>query len=228
MLRDLEQRLRELQSRYYAGPLKNDAVILEYLRVLAEARRLSADAAPAPRTPRVHLGCGDHRLEGWINVDLAPSGAVDAIADCSGDLPFADRSVAFIHSEDLLEHVERDKGIAMLRECFRVLRPGGVVRILTPDLGQLVRKVYLEGAPLHLDWCAAQLSASGPCQSLNMHLRMNGEHRFVYDEPELSRTLEEIGFRVAGVAWNRSEHPELRYLDLRDFGLNLFVEATRP
>ena len=50
----------------------------------------------------------------------------------------------------------------------------------------------------------------------------------VYDEPELRRTLEEIGFRVAAATWNRSEHPELRYLDLRDFGLNLFLEATRP
>jgi predicted SAM-dependent methyltransferase len=229
MLREAEQRLRELQARYYEGPHKNDAVILEYLRVLAEARRLSADAARAPLlSPRVHLGCGDHRLEGWINVDLAPSGAVDAVVDCAGRLPFADRALAFLHCEDLLEHVEHEKGIAMLRECFRVLRPGGVLRILTPDLGALVQKVYLERGPLHLAWCAAQLAADGPCQSLNMHLRMNGGHRFVYDEPELRRTLEEIGFRVAGVAWNRSEHPELRYLDLRDFGLNLFLEATRP
>lgn len=229
MIRDAERRLRELQREYYGAPQKNDAVILEYLRTLARARELSADAATKPlRSPRVHLGCGDHRLEGWINVDLAPSAAVDAVVDCAGDLPFAPGTVAFLHCEDLLEHVEREKGIALLRECFRVLRPGGVLRVLTPDLRQLVQKVYLESAPLHLGWCAAQLSARGACQSLNMHLRMNGEHRFVYDEEELRKTLEEIGFRVARVGWNRSEHPELCYLDLRDFGLNLFLEATRP
>lgn len=229
ILREAERRLKELQSEYYAAPRKNDAVILEYLRTLAQARKLATDAAPGPlQSPRVHLGCGDHRLEGWINVDLAPSVAVDAVVDCARDLPFAAGTVAFLHCEDLLEHVERDKGITMLRECFRVLRPGGVVRILTPDLRQLVQKVYLEGAPLHLDWCTAQLSARGPCQSLNMHLRMNGEHRFVYDEQELRKTLEEIGFRVVRVGWNESRHLELRYLDLRDFGLNLFLEATRP
>ena len=229
MLREAERRLRELQSEYYGAPQKNDAVIVEYLQALARARKLSADAATKPlRSPRVHLGCGDHRLECWINVDLVPSAAVDAVVDCAGDLPFAPGTVAFVHCEDLLEHVEREKGITLLRECFRVLRPGGVLRVLTPDLRQLVQKVYLEGAPLHLGWCAAQLSARGACQSLNMHLRMNGEHRFVYDEEELRKTLEEIGFRVARVGWNRSEHPELRYLDLRDFGLNLFLEATRP
>ena len=53
------------------------------------------------------------------------------------------------------------------------------------------------------------------------------EHRFVYDEEELRRTLGEIGFRVVRVDWNESKHPELCYLDLRDFGLNLFIEATR-
>ena len=56
---------------------------------------------------------------------------------------------------------------------------------------------------------------------------MKGEHRFVYDEEELTRVLRGIGFDVAAVRWNASEHPELRYLDLRDFGLNLFLEATK-
>ncbi len=115
----------------------------------------------------------------------------------------------------------------MLRDCHRALQAGGVLRILTPDLRALVEKVYRDGDPRELAWCERELAASGPCQAFNAHLRMKGEHRFVYDEEELTRVLRGIGFDVAAVRWNESAHPELRYLDLRDFGLNLFLEATK-
>ena len=226
-LRDLEQRLRELQRAYYDAPARDEAVILEYVATLSRARALAQpDAAPA--STRLHLGCGDHRLEGWWNLDVVPSAAVDALVDCARGLPFVDGAADFVHCEDLLEHLERPAGIALLRECFRVLRPGGVLRILTPDLAAIVETVYRGRDPGHLAWCARELAASGPCQALNMHLRMNGEHRFLYDEPELTGALSAIGFSVARVRWNVSEHPELSYVDLRDFGLNLFLEATRP
>ena len=53
------------------------------------------------------------------------------------------------------------------------------MRLLTPDLRALVERVYLQREPRHLAWCDAHLSAAGPCEALNMHLRMNGDHRFV-------------------------------------------------
>jgi predicted SAM-dependent methyltransferase len=176
----------------------------------------------------VHLGCGDHRLDGWVNVDLLPSGATDVLANFEGSLPFRSDSLHFLHSEDLLEHLSREGGIGFLTECFRVLRPGGTMRLLTPDLRRLVKKVYEQREALHLAWCDRELQASGPCEALNMHLRMNGEHRFVYDQEHLVKTLSRIGFSVRGVRFNESRHPELRYLDLRHFGLNVFVEAVKP
>jgi len=226
-LTSFDRRLRELQDAYYDAPEKNDAVILEYLRVLAEARRAARVGNPPEATPKLHLGCGGHPLEGWINVDLLFEGAVDLRADAAA-LPFVSGSAAFIHSEDLLEHLDPEAGHAFLAECFRVLRPGGVCRLLTPDLNALVESVYRTPNPRHLRWCAAQLDASSPCEALNMHLRMNGDHRFVYDEDHLHRLLERIGFRVERVRFNRSAYPELCYLDLRDFGLNLFLEAQKP
>jgi len=226
-LRDLERRMRDLQRAYYDAPARDESVILDYLATLARARALARPEAVTAST-RLHLGCGDHRIEGWWNLDLAPSGAVDALVDCTRGLPFPDGAADFIHCEDLLEHVERPAGIALLRECYRVLRPGGVLRVLTPDLSAIVETVYRRRDPRHLAWCVRELAASGPCQALNMHLRMNGEHRFLYDEPELAGALAAIGFSVARVRWNASDHPELAYLDLRDFGLNLFLEATRP
>ena len=227
---DLERRLRELQRDYYepaSGKTRDDAVILDYLATLARARAVWAGEVGRPlRGPRLHLGCGDHRLEDWINADVAKTFAAGLLADAAKGLPFADGSMAFIHCEDLLEHLDFEGGLVMLAECRRVLREGGVLRILTPDLRALVEKVYRDADPGQLGWCDRELSAKGPCQALNAHLRMNGEHRFVYDEEELTRVLRSLGFDVARVRWNESAHPELRYLDLRDFGLNLFLEAT--
>jgi len=215
----LDRTLRRLQSRYYEG---DSSAIPEYLTTLAQARAL------AGRRPRraLHLGAGGHRIDGWINVDVLPDG-VDLLADFAHALPFRSGSVRFIHSEDLLEHLDVDAGKALLRECHRVLEPGGVMRLLTPDLRLLVQRVYIDREARHLAWCDQTLAARGACEALNMHLRMNGEHRFVYDQEHLTEVLRATGFRVRRVRWNRSRVPELRYLDLRDFGLNLFLEAVK-
>ncbi|NOZ78109.1 MAG: methyltransferase domain-containing protein [Acidobacteria bacterium] len=221
----IRRRLRALQKEYYQAPQKNDTLILQYFRELQRARSL---VTRGPSGPCLHLGCEDYHIEGWINVDIINSPAVDLQADLSQPLPFSSGSIDFIHSEDLLEHLERDAGHNLLAECFRVLRPGGVMRLLTPDLGRLVANIYLHPRARHLAWCGAYLGAQTPCEALNMHCRMGGEHRFVYDYPYLKDVLTGIGFRVHRVSWNRSRFPRLRYLDLRDFGLNLFLEAAKP
>lgn len=221
----LRRHLRQLQRAYYGASRKDETVIVEYLQTLAAARQLAVSGSTAYR---VHLGCGDHRIDGWFNVDIVRSPQVDLQANLSRPFPFRDDSVDLIHSEDLIEHLELQAGRHLLAECFRVLRPGGVMRLLTPDLRLLVRRVYLHPRADHLAWCQAQLRVGTPCEALNMHCRMGGEHRFIYDFPYLRDTLVSLGFRVRRVSWNRSHCPGLRYLDLRDFGLNLFLEAKKP
>jgi predicted SAM-dependent methyltransferase len=241
-LRRIDARLRSLQREYYASPrTRLPELFGQYTGLLAEARetrralgaRLAGllkrprDVAPGRRPIGVHLGCGDHRIAGWVNVDLTFQG--DLRVDVTRPLPFRSEAVDFVHTEDLLEHVELEEGKRLLAECFRVLRPGGVLRVLTPDLESLVARVYIGRETRHLAWCETHLGARGRCEAFNMHLRMEGgAHRFVYDLELLSQVLRKTGFSVRRVRYNRSRHPELRYLDLRDFGLNLFVEATRP
>jgi predicted SAM-dependent methyltransferase len=216
-------RLRKLQRRYYDSPEKNDAAAGEYLRALAELR-----GTEQPPLVCVHVGSGGHTLDGWINVDLEAAPPLDLATDAAAALPFRSESVDRIHSEDFIEHVEYAAGKQFLAEAFRVLKPGGIMRLLTPDLRAIVQRVYLDREPRHLRWCGVYLDAPDPCEALNMHLRMNGEHRFLYDEPLLRRVLNEAGFGVRRVRWNRSPDRWLRYLDLRDFGLNLFLECVKP
>ena len=249
----LQRRLRDLQNAYYAGATTDPSIIADYFRTLEAARTLYLNALlppgeggrrpdegrPSPgasRHPlpkgdgyryRLHLGSGDHHLAGWINIDRDASTGVDVAADLTQEMPLRSDSVDLIHSEDFIEHIDEADGKLALRECHRVLRTGGVLRLLTPDLRAIVEEVYLRRNPHHLRWCRTYLEAGDPCQALNMHMRMSGDHRFLYDEEHLTTLLREIGFAVRRVRYNWSTIPELRFLDLRDFGLNLFLECVK-
>ncbi|HEX9160814.1 MAG TPA: methyltransferase domain-containing protein [Thermoanaerobaculia bacterium] len=224
-----QRSLRALQNAYYDAGQPNEAVIAEYFRALEAARtQQMAIASSGEQFPRrVHLGSGDHWIAGWINIDFDATKPLDVVADLRRDFPLRTASVDLLHSEDFLEHLDESDGRAVLRECHRVLRAGGVMRLLTPDLRALIDEVYIRRDPRHLRWCGTYLDARGPCSALNMHMRMNGEHRFIYDEEQLTTLLRDTGFDVRRARYNWSIVPELRFLDLRDFGLNLFLECLK-
>jgi predicted SAM-dependent methyltransferase len=221
-----QRRLRRLQRAYYDARSRNDAVAVDYLRLLAEAR--AEETRGAPRLRCLHVGSGGHAIDGWIDLDLDPAPPVDVAANAGAALPFRTESIDRIHSEDFIEHVEAAAGKRFVGEAFRVLRRGGIMRLLTPDLRALIERVYLQRERRHLRWCGVYLDADGACEALNMHLRMNGEHRFVYDEEHLRSVLTDAGFEVRRVRYNHSPDRHLRFLDLRDFGLNLFLECVKP
>ena len=74
---------------------------------------------------KIHLGCGTNYIDGWVNVDL-DSVLADVHLDLRNPLPYADTSVDFIFNEHFIEHITRDEALGFLKECRRVLKPGGV------------------------------------------------------------------------------------------------------
>ena len=85
---------------------------------------------------QVNVGCGEDVLEGWDNVDIVPrEGAITA--DCC-DLPYEDETVDYIRAYHLLEHLTKPHLVQFSVECHRLLRPGGKLEIVSPDMETLL------------------------------------------------------------------------------------------
>ena len=79
----------------------------------------------------VNIGAGDSGKEGWVNLDGFTGSGVTCLADARKRLPFEDSSVRGIFSEHFFEHLDYcEEAPHFLRECFRSLQPGGVLRIV--------------------------------------------------------------------------------------------------
>lgn len=91
----------------------------------------------------LNLGCGNHLHPAWINMDVAPMSPGVIPCDLSGDIPLPDASCDAVYQSNLIEHLRRRDASKLMKECFRVLKPGGILRVATPDLETICR-IYLE------------------------------------------------------------------------------------
>jgi len=88
---------------------------------------------------KINLGSGHWKLPGWISVDLDASSLPEVCANLAKRLPIKCGSADLLYSEDFIDQLELEDARTFLRECHRILKPGGVVRILTPDLERLAQ-----------------------------------------------------------------------------------------
>lgn len=84
----------------------------------------------------INLACGGKlcREAGWINADHNPSAKDVMHVNLLKPLPFADDSFDVVYHSQFIEHLPGDRAMAFVRECRRILKPGGILRVVTPDL----------------------------------------------------------------------------------------------
>jgi autotransporter strand-loop-strand O-heptosyltransferase len=140
-----------------------------------------------PHQPiRLNVGCGDRRFDGYLSVDKYYPG-VDIQRDAN-DLGFDDNSVDEIKSFHMLEHLNKFEVGAVLREWYRVLRPGGELWLNIPDL----------------EWCLVEWIRTPEKDKLGHSLdRVFGlqnkpgeEHKCGYTKNNARLLLEDYGFVV--------------------------------
>lgn len=171
---------------------------------------------------RLHLACGDHLLDGWANVDM--HGPARVIRwDLTRRLPVASASMDYVYSEHFIEHIEPRHAERLVRECRRVLKPGGVLRVSTPSLSVLVDE-YAAGRVLA--WQDMGWTPATPCRLINEGMRMWG-HQFVFDATELEALLHSAGFsQVVPRAWRASPHAALSGLECRPYHGELIYDCS--
>ena len=90
----------------------------------------------------LNLGCGSWFHPDWINVDLASTSPHVLAHDLRKTLPFPSQTFDAVYHSHVLEHLERPDARKLVEECARVLRPGGIARIVVPDL-ETIARLYL-------------------------------------------------------------------------------------
>jgi predicted SAM-dependent methyltransferase len=225
---------------------------------------------------KLHLGCGLNVVEGWVNIDgswnarlakyprlrraLAVARVVPPesakvewrgdlrILDVRDPLPFSTSSCDAIYASHLLEHLFLDDALKLLRECFRLLRPGGTFRLVVPDLRAIVREYNGERVFHNSDEFAAMPAADRMNRRLlfrspgaprgNVLMRVYAAlkdfqtHKWMYDAESLVAHMRSVGFgdvaergfresRIDDI--DRLEHPG-RVLQ----GEGICVEGLKP
>jgi predicted SAM-dependent methyltransferase len=159
------------------------------------AHRLGVRKASSVKLPcALHIGCGPNKKPGWINIDFSKD--ADIRLDLRERLPFPDNSVIMVYSEHFFEHLSLRDGNRFLRECLRVLVPGGRFSVGVPNAQLCLQDYVIDDRDewlkvrdrYHPKWC------STPMHSVNYFFRQEGEHKYAYDAETLTDLVRDCGF----------------------------------
>lgn len=204
------------------------------LTVNTPMARSRADCAfaGAQRPLKLEIG-GLQKRPGWVvtNVNAVTRNYLDA----TSRWPLEDASVEYVYADNMIEHITLGMAREMLAEAYRCMVPGGVIRLITPDIRAHV-EMYLAGRA-SLDTPAAQtyksfgLDVEHPIDLVRIPIGSFGHHEgYVYDFETLDAELTRAGFHsTTRCELGTSAHPPLADLDQRgdEGGAQIAVEATR-
>ena len=166
---------------------------------------------------KVHFGCGQDLKDGWLNLDV--NNVADYYVDVRNPVKIKEGVVDFIYSSHMVEHLEHNELINHLKECYRILRKGGILRLGIPDFFLIINNYpnqdFLEkyrslvtgerfGLPDNLI-CYIDL--------MNRAFYEFGQHKIVLDYTKMKNLLLFCGFKEENIS--EQEFDELYDLQIR-------------
>ncbi len=123
----------------------------------------------------LNVGCGKRFHNDWLNIDVLPADPGVIHCDVTKGLPFEDDSLQVVYHSHVLEHIPKSMVKAFLNECYRVLKPGGIIRIAVPDLEGIVRN-YLKYLEQNLDQATDESRANYDWMMLELYDQVVRNH----------------------------------------------------
>lgn len=229
-------------SKYLALLAEDFTYLLSKWQCLHSKRKSSASNRSG--LLKVNVGCGTTIAEGWVNFDNSPNLLISKIPglrwllyqlrlldefhyqiswnkkvilnDTRAGLPLPDESVDAIYASHFLEHLTYENATYFLQECFRVLKPGGIIRLVVPDLWYSCQQYLLKHKNAHTFMEDMMISGRSP-------------HRWMYDDKSLTYFMERVGFcEVSSRQHMDSAIEGILALEVHRGEGNLWVEGVRP
>ena len=165
----------------------------------------------------IDLGSGSNDHHGWINIDynsnhpmcirkVDDDGSLVINYDLRLGIPISDNTCSYIYSSHFLEHLDYDDGMVLLRDCYRILHPEGILRLAMPNY-RPVFEGYLRGDISFFESVGRTrgFPKMDPIEKsiadyISLGIYENGQHRYIYDEQKLLLVLDFIGFRKTEIS----------------------------
>ena len=213
---------------------------------------------------KLNLGCGSVRPIGWINTDSSLNANIQKIPiigkrvakmfnpieynssnfiymNLNKKWKFDNNSVDIVYASHLFEHLSLNSADLFLSESYRVLKPGGVIRIVVPDLYKICKK-YIE------EYDSVENTTEFIMWAINMHregqygnpnfmkkliLEWQGyphQHKFMYDERSLIKKMKTFGYiELVSLEYGSSNLiNEIKEVEgTKESYLSIYIEATK-
>ena len=209
----------------------NALLVVSFLNRFSPRQRAKLQRIRAQHGVRVNVACGPHIEPGFVNLDLFAASPEVVRWDCRWTLPLRDGTAVGIRAEQFLEHLEVLEELpSFLADCLRVLRPGGVLRVIVPDARRHI-EAYLHAdvaAFEALIWPAFSKELPTKMDVVNHVFHQYHEHRWAYDFENMKHRLETAGFiRIQQMSYRQSNDPALACDREVHAPYSLYVEAFK-
>jgi predicted SAM-dependent methyltransferase len=88
----------------------------------------------------LNLGCGYRFINGWTNIDFVSTGEGVVAHNLTKGIPCPDNQFDVVYHSHVLEHMDITTGQFFMSECYRVLKKGGVIRVVVPNLEEIAKQ----------------------------------------------------------------------------------------
>lgn len=205
---------------------------------------------------KINLGSGPDGIDGWDNLDwgllplvskfgiiqkiLIKVGLLDKnyllswpkirLCDIRGKLPYTDNSIEQVYCSHVLEHLEKWQTINLLKEVKRILKKGGIMRIVLPDLKKILEVYSKNGAD---QFCRVLWGFDKDIKPNNLIKSLQRKfirpHQWMYNKKSFEEVIKISGF--GNFKWLDYKIGEVQSLDKLDLDihkeLSMYVEIKK-